>query len=339
MTKKIWTCAILLILSFLIASNFLKPSPSGDRTSPARATITLGYSNWPGWWLWEIAKEEGLFTKNGLDVRLKWFDSYSDSLVALEAGAIDANCQTLNDTIAKTESAINDEVIVLVNDNSAGNDKIIVAEDIDSIEELQGRQVALEEGVVDDFLLTLALEKHQMSRDDVEVVNLETGAAVAAFYQEKVDAVGAFPPFWLKALKREGSKELVSSLEFPGAIADVLVVTQKMIDEQPDRVRALVDTWFDILRFMKQNPERWVEIVTNFVGITREELELFGSGVKLFDLEDNQLAFSKGDEMKNLNYASQKIVEFYQKEFDVLEEKPNLDNLINSTFISLDIEN
>ena len=333
MTKKIWTLAILLILSFFITTNLPERSQSSERASPVTETITLGYSNWSGWWLWEIAKEEKLFAKNNVDVEMIWYDNYTDSLTDLAAGRLDGNCQTLNDTIPRAENAVNGEVVVLVNDNSAGNDKIIVTEDINTVEDLRGKKVAVEAGVVDDFLLTLALQEAGMSRDDVEIVDLETGAAAAAFARKKVDAVGAFPPFWLEALEREGSHELISSREFPGAIPDLLVVTQKLVDEKPEQVRALVNTWFDILEFMEQNPERANEIITNLVGITAEELALFQSGVKLFDKKDNLLAFEKGNDMTHLNYAGKKISEFYQNEIPLIEKEPNLDNLLNPYFL------
>jgi NitT/TauT family transport system substrate-binding protein len=54
---------------------------------------------------------------------------------------------------------VNGQVAVLVNDNSSGNDKIIVTEEIKTIQDLKGKKVAVEEGVVGDFLLSLALEK------------------------------------------------------------------------------------------------------------------------------------------------------------------------------------
>ena len=46
---------------------------------------------------------------------------------SLAAGQLDANSQTLNDTISFAGDAVNGMVAVLVNDNSAGNDKVIVA--------------------------------------------------------------------------------------------------------------------------------------------------------------------------------------------------------------------
>jgi NitT/TauT family transport system substrate-binding protein len=196
----------------------------------------------------------------------------------------------------------NGEVVVLVNDNSAGNDKIIAAKEIQSVPELEGKDVAVEAGVVDDFLLSLALEEEGMSRDDVNIVDLETGAAAAAFAAGQVDAVGAFPPYWLTALKREGSHELTSSAEFPGAIPDLLVTSQTLIDERPDQVQALVNTWFDVLEFMENNPDRADEIMAQRADVTTEELQLFKEGTKIFTLEENLEAFSDGNSMTHMPY-------------------------------------
>ena len=312
-------------------------APQTDNTADSATTtdqpkIVIGYSNWAGWWPWAIAESEGLFAKNGANVELKWFDGYLASMEALAAGQIDGNCQTLNDTISFAESAVDGEVAVLVNDNSAGNDKIIVAEEINKIQDLRGKKVAVEEGLVDDFLLTLALENADMSRDDVQIVNLETGAAAAAFASGQTDAVGAFPPFWLTALKREGAKELVTSADFPGAIPDLLVVTQKLIDEQPEQVQALINTWFDILDFMAANPAKADEIMAKRADVTTEELQLFKDGTKMFTLEDNLEAFSEGNSMKHMPFAAKEMSKF-MLDVGFIESEPDLDKVLDKQFV------
>ena len=301
-------------------------------TTTNEPAVVIGYSNWAGWWPWAIAEQEGLFTKNGANVELRWFDGYLASMEALAAGQLDGNCQTLNDTISFAESAVNGKVAVLVNDNSAGNDKIIVAEDINTIEDLKGKKVAVEAGVVDDFLLTLALQEAGMSRDDVEIVDLETGAAAAAFASGQTDAVGAFPPFWLTALKREGSKELISSKDFPGAIPDLLVVTQKLIDERPEQVQALVNTWFDILAFMEENSERADEIMAQRADVTIEELQLLKEGTKIFTIEENLEAFSDGNNMKHMPFAAQQMSQF-MLDVGFIESAPDLTTILDDQFV------
>jgi len=324
-----------LSLLLVVSCNTGNNSPSTNETSGGDASgepVVLGYSNWAGWWPWAIAQEEGLFEKNGANVRLQWFDGYLASMEALAAGQLDANCQTLNDTVSFVGDAVNGEVVVLVNDNSAGNDKIIATEEIQSIPELEGKDVAVEAGVVDDFLLTLALEEEGMSRSDVNIVDLETGAAAAAFAAGKVDAVGAFPPFWLTALKREGSHELISSAAFPGAIPDLLVTSQKLIDERPDQVQALVNTWFDVLAFMEENPERSDEIMAQRADVTTEELQLFKEGTQMFTLKDNLEAFSDGDSMKHMPYAAQEMADFMVN-VGFIPEKPDLSPLFDDSFV------
>ena len=305
---------------------------TGTQTSSNSPAIVIGYSNWAGWWPWAIAEAEGLFDKNGANVELKWFDGYLESMEAFAAGQLDGNCQTLNDTISFAGSSVNGQVAVLVNDNSAGNDKIIVTKNINKVEDLKGKKVAVEEGVVNDFLLTLALEEKGISRRDVKIVNLETGAAAAAFAAGKTDAVGAFPPFWLTALKREGSKELITSKDFPGAIPDLLVVSQKLIDEQPEQVQALVNTWFDILDFMAKNPQKADEIMAKRADVTVEELQQLKEGTKIFTVEENLEAFRDGDNMKHMPFAAKKMSKF-MLDVGFIESEPDLTKILDDQFV------
>lgn len=326
-------CSLLITVS--CAQN--TPQADAPADAPASATagepVKLGYSSWAGWWPWAIAEEEGLFEKNGANVELIWFDGYLESMQSLAAGQLDANSQTLNDTISFAGDAVNGMVAVLVNDNSAGNDKVIGAEGIDTVADLAGKTVALEEGVVGDFLLSLALEDAGLSRDDVEIKNLETGAAATAFAAGQVDGFAGWVPFWETALSREGSKELVSSAEYPGAIPDLLVVTQKLIDSRPDQVQALVNTWFDILAFIEENPERANEIMAKRASVSDSEFEKYTEGTKIFTLDENLEAFSAGgNDMKYMPYAAQKMAEF-MVETKFISEAPDLEAILDDQFV------
>lgn len=328
-------CIAFLCTIFLTVSCSASSPTGGGETGSADAPppLVIGYSNWAGWWPWAIAENQGFFEANGANVELKWFDGYLESMEAFAAGQLDGNSQTLNDTIAFAADAVNGEVVVLVNDNSAGNDKIIVTEDIDSLEALKGRTVALEEGVVSDFLLTLALEENGMSRDDVIIKNLETGAAAAAFAAAQVDAVGSWPPFWQVALEREGSKELLSSADYPGAIPDLLVMSQKVIDEQPEQIDALVKTWFDTLAFMEANPEESDQIMAERAGVTAEELQKFKEGTRMFTIADNLEAFSPGEDMKHMPFAAERMTKF-MVDVGFIPEGPDLTAIFNDSFVT-----
>ncbi|MEN9519713.1 MAG: hypothetical protein RLZZ381_2301 [Cyanobacteriota bacterium] len=334
MAKKIWLLAILLLVSLVITTNWHRlPWTSSNAAHTFERPIVIGYSNWTGWWPWAIAESEGLFLKHGVNVELRWYDNYTQSIEDLAAGHIDANCQTLNDTISFIGDAVKGEVVVLVNDNSAGNDKIIASQGIRVVKDLKGKQIAIEAGVVDDFLLTLALEQEDLSRDEVEIINLETGAAVAAFAAGQADAVGAFPPFWLTALEREGATEIISSRAFPGAIPDLLVVTEELIEQNSEQVQALINIWFDVLDLMSNQPVKTDRIMAKRAGVTYQELQLFKAGTKIFTVAENIEAFSQGNNMKSMFYAAHKITDYLKNDLKSIDKKPDLSRMFNQSFI------
>lgn len=136
----------LFLLSLGLAVSCNATSIIGNQGS--NEPIILGYSSWPGWWPWVIAEKEGLFEKNGINVDLRWFEDYTASMEGLANGQLDANCQTLNDTISFAGDAVNGEVGVLVNDNSLGNDKVIAKKSIQTVSDLKGKDLEVEVGVV-----------------------------------------------------------------------------------------------------------------------------------------------------------------------------------------------
>lgn len=323
---------ILYLLCVFFMSLTVTVSCAPTQTQTGNPTpVRMGYSAWPGWFPWKVAEEEKLFEVNNVAVNLTWFDGYLDSINALTAGQLDANTQTLNDTIASV-AAGSDQVIVLVNDNSTGNDKIIVREGINSIADLKGKKIAVEEGTVDHFLLLLGLENAGLTQADIELQPLETGAAAAAFVGEQVDAVGVFAPFTTQALKRPGSKELFSSKDFPGAIPDHLVVSRQLLQERPQDVQALVNTWFDTVNYIEQNREKAEQIMANRAGVSVEDYQTYAAGTQIFTLEDNLKAFTPGNDMSSLDYAADKIGNFLV-ESGLAKQKPDASKIFDDRFV------
>ncbi|MFW6296195.1 MAG: ABC transporter substrate-binding protein [Halothece sp.] len=329
-----WLAIFLVSFTFTVSCS---PSSSNVETEESNAAIVetapvkMGYSAWPGWFPWRVAEEQKLFDKNNVNVNLVWFDGYLDSINALAAGQLDANTQTLNDTISSV-AAGSDQVIVLVNDNSTGNDKIIVREGINEIADLKGKTVAVEEGTVDHFLLLLGLEKAGLSPNDVEIQPLETGQASAAFVAGKVDAVGVFAPFTTQALQRQGSKELFSSADFPGAIPDHLVVSRQLIDERPEAVQGLVNTWFDTLAFIENNRETAYKAMSEKAGVSMKEYQDYDSGTTIFTLEDNLKAFQSREDITSLYFAADKVSDFLLQN-GLIQSLPETRQLFDDQFV------
>ncbi len=337
--RSLFTYIALFVVSLTLSVSCTNPATYIQTTTEAasfseggRAAIaSLGFSAWPGWIPWQVAQEKNIFTVHKAFVDLKWFDGYLESISTLTAQQITANSQTLNDTVSSVSGGA-DQVVVLVNDNSTGNDKIIVREGINSIADLKGKKIAAEEGTVDHFLLLLGLEKAGLSSQDIQFVPLETGKASAAFVGGQVDGVGVFAPFTTQALKRPGSKELFSSKDFPGAIPDHLVVTRKLINEHPEQVQALVNSWFATLDYIKVNSDSAIAIMAKRAGVSVAEYKEYAQGTHIFSIEENLKAFLPGTDRTSLTFAAEEISDFLGK-VGLAKQKPDTSKLFDDRFI------
>jgi NitT/TauT family transport system substrate-binding protein len=325
-----WAVIFWVSVFVTVSCTSNSPTPEASPTSSASA-IQIGYSAWPGWFPWKVAETEKLFAANNVDAKMVWFDGYLDSIKALTAGQLDGNSQTLNDTISAVAGG-SDQVIVLVNDNSTGNDQIIVREGITSVADLKGKKVAAEEGTVDHFLLLLGLEKAGLTQKDIDFQPLETGAAAAAFVAGQVDAVGVFAPFTTQALKRPGSKALFTSKDFPGAISDHLSVTRQLVDQQPEKVQALVDSWFATLDFIAKNRDKATQVMAERAGVSVDEYKDYDAGTKIFTIAENVKAFKPGSDMTALPYAAEQISKFLTAA-GLAKQTPDLTKLFDDRFV------
>ena len=317
--------ALLVSLGAGLLTACQKPAATGS-------TVRIGYSAWPGWFPWAVTEAKGLFGKAGVNTKLQWFDGYLDSINALNAGQLDCNSQTLNDTISSIAGG-SDLQVVLQNDYSTGNDQIIAAEGINSVADLKGKKVAAEEGTVDHYLLLKVLKDAGLKSSDITFVPLETGAAAAAFAAGKVDAAGVYAPFTTQALKRPGSKAITTSKDHPGAISDLLVCRTEFVKQNPEAIQKVVNAWFATLRLMREDPAATLPILVERSGVSEAEFKAYDAGTTIQTLAENRQNFQPGTTMTSLPYAAEQISAFLV-EVGLAKTKPNISNLLNPTFVN-----
>ena len=327
MRKAKFAAVLLLVLTAACGG---KSSPSASSTPSTSKQITIGYSAWPGWFPWKVAEEQGFFTKAGVNVKMQYFESYTDSINALTAGKIDANSQTTNDTIPSV-AAGSKQTIVLVNDNSTGNDQVIAKPEIKTIADLKGKTIGVEEGLVDHFLLLLGLDKAGLSPSDVHIKPLATEAAAAAFASGQLDAVGVFAPFTTKALELKGSHAVFTSKDFPGSIPDHLVVGPDLLARKAE-LQKIIDVWFETTAWIKAHHDAAVAIMAKLAGVTPAEYKDYDAGTTIFTIDQNLEAFAAGSDMKHLNFSAKSMSTFL-KDTKMIDTEPDLSTLFDDEFV------
>jgi NitT/TauT family transport system substrate-binding protein len=289
------TLRIKLLLAALLALGLI-------RSSGADAAVKVGVSDWTGWVAWYVAQDQGYFRKYGADVKLVWFANYSDSIAALSTGQLDANSQTWSDTLGPLAKGLPLKV-VLVNDNSAGNDALLVGPKIKTFTELRGHKVALEQYSISHFVLYTALARNGLKANDVTVVNLSAGDAAAAFMSGAVDAAVVWNP-WISQIEKSGKgTPLFTSAQMPGLIPDLLVAQARALQNQRKDLVGMIRAWFDAVAFIRAQPEHAVAIMSHVVSMSPEQYRVFLPGTRFFDAAANQEAFDPHSPKALVNVA------------------------------------
>ena len=258
---------------------------------PAAAEVKVGVSDWPGWVAWYVAEQKGYFAAHGAKVKLVWFANYSDSIAALSTGQLDANSQTWSDTMTPLARKIKVKAI-LVNDNSAGNDALMVGPKIRGFADLKGKSIALEQFSISHFVLANALSRNGMSMKDVKIVNLSAGDAAAAFMSGRTDAAVVWNP-WVSRIETSGKgRALFTSKDMPGLVPDLLVAHQNALSNPAKRAElvGMIKAWFDAEAFIRSNPADALKIMSKVVGLTPEAYQVFLPGTRFFTAADNLAA-------------------------------------------------
>jgi NitT/TauT family transport system substrate-binding protein len=296
----------------------------------AQAEVRVGVSDWTGWVAWYVAQDQGYFRKYGADVKLIWFANYSDSISALSTGQLDANSQAWSDTLGPLAKGLPLKTI-LVNDNSAGNDALLVSPKIRTFADLRGHAVALEQYSISHFVLYTALARNGLSPKDVKIVNLAAGDAAAAFVSGRVDAAVVWNP-WISQIQSSGKgRALFTSVQMPGLIPDLLVAQARAIQAKRKDFVGMVKAWFDTVAFIHDNPDRAVAIMAKVVGMDREQYKVFLPGTRFFDAAANQDAFDPRSE-RSLVHVAPTIAAFLESN-KLIDGQPDAGKGVDSSIL------
>lgn len=309
-----------------------KPGAGGGDGSESGGALKIAYSDWPGWVAWEIGIKKGFFEKAGVDVEFVWMD-YVASMDAYGAGKVDAVCMTNGDALVIGATA-KPSVAIVINDYSNGNDMLIGAPGIDSVEALKGKKIGLEEGFVPHLLVLKALESHGLSESDITIVNTPTDKTPQVLKTGDVDAICAWQPNSGTALKEvEGSQPIFTSADTPGLIYDCLCVSPESLKEHKDEWAKVVKVWYEIVAFLKDegNTEEALEILSGRVEVTPDEYEPFLGGTYILTLDEALAVWENAEGLKSI-YGSSKVSNDFNLKYGVYEKAVSFESYFDPSF-------
>lgn len=329
MTKKI-AAFLLAICSFTFLLTGCGSSPT--QKAQEKKPIKIALPTFTGYGPLIIAKEKGFFKNKGLDVELQIIDGLGERKQALTANKIQAMATALDVSVTMEENV--PIKLVWAFDSSNGADGILVRKDkgINTIADLKGKEIALQEATTSHFFFLNALEKAGLTDKDVKIVNMTAGEAGAAFVAGKVDAAVTWEPWLSKGVKADG-KVLMSTKETPALIADVVAFRADFAKEQADQVQAFVAALKEATDFMQTNKAEANKILATAFKMSPEDITADIDSLKIYDLKGNLEFFGTADKQGAIYGVTQKAGKFYFDKKKIGKE-PNPMDMVDASFMT-----
>lgn len=301
-------------------------APVSTEARAEEANVAVGISGWTGFAPLTLAKEAGIFKKNGLEVALKKIPQASRHL-AIASGDIQCAATTVETWIVWNASGVATKQIFQL-DKSYGADGMVVRNNIGSIKDLKGRTVAASApGTAPYFTLAWFLKKNGLSVKDVTVVNMEPGPAAQAFVAGQNDAAMTYEPYLstVRAAPDKG-KIIATTLDYP-MVMDTFGCTPKFLAESPKAAQALANSYFEAVELIGKDPAKSYEIMGADVKQTGEQ---FAASAKFLRWQDRAA---------NAKFFAGEIQAFSSEAADLLLEigsiktVPKIEDIIDTSFI------
>ncbi|MEZ2407681.1 NitT/TauT family transport system substrate-binding protein [Bosea sp. OAE752] len=291
----------------------------------AQTKVAIGISGWTGFAPLVLAKEAGIFAKNGLDVTIKKIPQ-KDRHLAIASGDIQCAATTVETWLVWDAAGIKTKQIFQL-DKSYGADGMVTRNTTASIKDLKGKTVAASApGTSPYFALAWMLKENGLSVKDVNVVNMEPGPAAQAFIAGQNDAALTYEPY-LSAVrdKPDAGKIIATTLDYP-MVMDTFGCTPAFLADEK-AAAALTKSYFEAVAMIKSDQAKAYEIMGADVKQTGEQFGKSAAYLRWSDAEGNRKFFAGDWQAFNAKAADLLL------EIGLIKAKPDLATLVDTKFV------
>ena len=256
--KKSWALALSIVLLMAFCSS------AGSQ--PARLNVSYS-SESPGSLPVWIAKESGLYARNGLDVQLLRVTG-NVAVMALVSGEVNVGLMGGSAAIA---SNLGGSDAVMVAAGQVSTDYSLVANSkVKTAQELKGGIVGVASIVGSSMTATLyALQKLGLGTKDVNVLLAGgTPERLAALRSGRIQATILSPPTSFVA-EKEGYNVLLDVIVMPLPYNSI-VSTRRFVRENPDSARRFIKAHLEAVNLLKTDRETGIKTLAKYLRRTRD---------------------------------------------------------------------
>lgn len=239
----------LFVISIIFV--FLTNSCVNRSDNKQETTLTLGVMSSMDYLPLAVAQREGYFGKEGLNIKIQKFYSANERDAALQSENIDGCVIDFTGAVLQKAGGID-----LLLTSKCDAPFYIVAganTNINTLADLKGKNIAVSQNTVIDFIVDMALKSAGLSKDDIQKSEVnKIPVRFELLRNNKIDATGLPNPFALMA-QSEGDKILTSNDDLGFAITGI-VFHKKALDSKDELVRKMYQAYNMGVDYIKNNP-------------------------------------------------------------------------------------
>lgn len=304
--KKKGTGALILLLlgaAILIGIKLLLPIFIEEKqvsTSDAvkmKGKIRLALDNWIGYFPLRSNEMKTLMRREGWN--LVWTDDKADYRARMEQlhkGEIDIAVATVDSYLLNGSEFDFPGSIVAVIDESKGGDAIVArkkkAESLDSLKGKDDLKIAFTPNSPSHYLLKAAADHFNVpellpSRKGDRIETEGSEGALKKLLAGKADIAALWEPDVSRALAEKGIVKLLGTEDTERLIVDILLVNRDFIQDEPEAVKILLNSYFRVLKKYRDKPDLLEKDVVEETGLSSKTAQAMLHGVSWASLTEN----------------------------------------------------
>ena len=234
------------------------------------------------------------FAPAGYTVEVIPFESPTDGKNAVLTGTVDTCIHGIAAFLLG--AAAGEPVVIVAAATNRGMGIVADAKsDIKTIRDLKGKRVAIFPGSTQEVVILERLKAEGMSISDIQPIRLSFSDMAGALARGDIDAyVGAEPGPGISLANGTGRL-----IEYPystsiGSLNMILSASEKMIKENPERLRMIVDMHKKATDYAMAHPDEMIQIAMQKLGQQRKSIEIAVPNVELtWKIDDDFIKHAK----------------------------------------------
>jgi ABC-type nitrate/sulfonate/bicarbonate transport system substrate-binding protein len=238
--------------------------------TPAVAQSSIGVSYQPAlYWSvpYFIATEKGWWKEVGLDPKFSTFVAGAPQVAAAPSKSWDVG-GTGGAPAMLGAARFSILTIGITNDESDANAVLARGDEAERIlkepQSLKGKQILLSTNSTGEYAALACLKKWGLSRDDMQIVNLQQQQIISAFSSGNGALAGVWAPNTYTLIEKAGGKQICSGKTAGAVVPGTLVVRGDYAKENPENTAKYLAVYLRSVAWQKQHRKETVDLMRKF---------------------------------------------------------------------------